>query len=478
MKIAFLETWTGLSGDMWVGAFLDAGWPEARLHEIVSALALPSVEVAIERRVHRGLSGLGIRVHAPEDAPHRGLTEIEAILRAAPLPDRARELALATFRRLGEVEARIHAVPIDAVHFHEIGAADSIIDIVAATCAVVDLGIECVLAGPLPLSEGEVLMDHGRLPVPAPATSLLLAGWPVRPVEATGEFLTPTAAALLSVLARPVSGFPNLSVLAVGFGAGTRSHPLYPNLLRLWIGESGDVFPAALRGSGHTASVAGSHIVRLVGDDSGEPAHSHVHPHPHPHPDPHAQGSHRTDPPTHAHTHQPRAEVEERPANATVNSARVRGWRLRKILVLETQLDDMDPRFVAALTEDLLLSGALEVYRTAVAMKKGRNGVQITVLCEPATEVGLTALLFEGSTTLGVRRREEDRMELERELSTVETPWGRVRVKRSPGGPPRAEYEDLRRISLETGTPLLGLARVMEEWLGRADGGVSDHVMD
>ena len=233
LRTAWIEFWTGLSGDMFVGALLDAGWSETSFRAGVQALGLGAVGIEVERRRHRGLTGLGISVTAPGQDQARHFTEIAGLIEGASLPERPRRRAIEAFRLLGEAEARIHGIPLERVHFHEIGAVDSIVDIVAVCLAVDELGIGEIFAGPLPIGRGEVSMDHGRLPVPAPATSLLLAGWTIRVVEDEGEFLTPTAAALLRVLARPLSAMPSMRVDAVGFGAATRDPPSYPNMLRI-----------------------------------------------------------------------------------------------------------------------------------------------------------------------------------------------------------------------------------------------------
>ncbi|MFN8546693.1 MAG: LarC family nickel insertion protein [Candidatus Eisenbacteria bacterium] len=238
MRIAHLEFWSGLAGDMFVGALLDAGWPEERLREVVSALDLGSVEIEVERRTHRGLSGVGIRVRAAKDPHARHLEEILKLIDAARIPARAKETATRAFRLLGEAEAKIHGIPIERVHFHEVGAADSIVDFVATATALADLEIERVTAGAIPLTTGWVEMDHGGLRGPGPATALLLEGWPVHSVPVEGEFFTPTAAALLRAVAIPLEVTPNMQVERVGYGAGTRPHPQLPNLVRLWLGQA------------------------------------------------------------------------------------------------------------------------------------------------------------------------------------------------------------------------------------------------
>jgi uncharacterized protein (TIGR00299 family) protein len=371
MKIAWLELWTGLSGDMFVGALLDAGWGEARLRSTVAALGLEPFGLKVERRSHGGITGLGIRVEVPPASPRRGFREIAGILAASTLAEPVRRKAEEIFRSLAEAEARIHGIGLDEVHFHELGALDTLVDIVGAVAGVHELELEKILAGPIPLGGGEIVMAHGRVPSPAPATALLLEGWPVRPAAAQGEFLTPTGAALLRNLAAP-SSMPSFRVERVGYGAGTREHPVWPNLARLWIGR------------------------------------------------------------------------EEAPEAGECRFAAPARWN--RVAVLEAQMDDMDPRFLSALADQIAAEGALDVLRTPVVMKKGRLGVLLTVICRIPDGPRLADLLLAGSTTLGVRMQEESRLELDRRIATAMTPLGEVRVKWS--GPPdrerpSPEYEDL-----------------------------------
>lgn len=420
MKTAWVEIWTGLSGDMLAGALLDAGWSEARLRQVVEALGLGDAEVRVERRKHRGLTGLGLAIVPPGPQKARHYTEIVERIEAAGLPPRAADAARATFRCLGEAEARIHGVALERVHFHEIGAVDSIIDIVATCVALCDLGISRLLAGPIPIGRGEVEMDHGRLPVPAPATALLLEGWPVRPVEEEGEFFTPTAAALLRVLASPAAAMPSMQVERVGYGAGSREHPRYPNLVRLWIGQAAD---------------------QPEGRSSGGPV-----------------------------------GLEAR-ADGGSSGGRGRGGAgtavplFSRVAVLETQVDDMDPRFLALLADRLLGLGALDVTRTAVAMKKGRLGTRLEVICRPDDSVRLAREILAGSTTLGVRTREEGRWELPRREMQVQTSLGRVRVKtirRDSGEEVRPEYDEVVRLAGETGRGVDEILAILARELGPA----------
>lgn len=384
MKRAHLELWTGLGGDMFVGALLDAGWSSERLSSLVDRLGLHGVHVRIERRQQGELTGLGIVVVGEDDPPHRGIEEIRPLVRRAAFSDDVADRAIGVFQRIAEAEARIHGVPEDRIHFHEIGAVDSIVDVLATVQGLSDLQIEAVTASSLPVTGGVIRMAHGELPVPAPATSLLMRGWPVHTIPGEGEFLTPTAAALLSVLASSAS-LPDMTVHAVGWGAGTRTHPTLPNLVRLWIGEA-------------TPSRAAPY--------------------------------------------------------------------LRQVVVLECQIDDMDPRFLASEAEGLRAAGARDVYLTSVQMKKGRPGILLTVICDPDQSSQLAARTLDRTTTLGVRERREARWELPRAAGSVDTPWGPVRVKwihRAGAWEASAEADDLVLRSAESGVPLLAIAASVAE---------------
>ncbi|MEZ4651284.1 MAG: nickel pincer cofactor biosynthesis protein LarC [Candidatus Eisenbacteria bacterium] len=401
MRVAHWELWTGIAGDMWVGACLDAGWSEERLLELPARLGLSGVTIEVESRKHSGFVGRGIRVTSGEHHPHRGLSDIRRILESAELDDSVRARSLAVFTRLGEAEARVHGISVDRVHFHEVGALDAIVDVVGAVQALADLGVESVTATSIPISGGQVTAAHGTMPVPAPATAFLLEGWPVRPCPGDGEWVTPTGAALLSVIAHPVDSLPALRVDAVGLGAGTKSHPHLPNLVRLWIGEQ--------RGGAGGGRAAGSSV--------------------------HAHGS---------------ASEQARDGEATVVS------------ILETQVDDMTGEEIASLVEQLRAEGALDVVVGALQMKKGRPGARIQVVTRPEDAPGLASQMFASSSTLGVRRREEMRYERARGTRRLATPWGEVGLKwvGSPDDPePDFEHDDLVRISRDRGVPLRQVER-------------------
>jgi pyridinium-3,5-bisthiocarboxylic acid mononucleotide nickel chelatase len=395
VRTAWLDFWTGLAGDMFVGALLDAGWEADRLRRAVDSFGLGPLHLEIERRTHQGFTGLGIRVVPPPDSPHRGLREIRAILGAADVPREVRSRALEVFALLAEVEGRIHGTEPERVHFHEVGAADALVDIVGTVLGLHDLGVDKVVAGPVPIGGGEIRMAHGLVPGPAPATAILLEGWPVRPAGVEGEFFTPTAAALLRSLARPAVEMPAMRIERVGYGAGTRRHPTRPNLIRIWIGSED--------------SLAGGNAAGMAA----------------------AAG----------------------PAADPVALAPL----LTRVAVLETQIDDMDPRFLASVADSLLAEGALDVYRAPVLMKKGRLGVLLSVICRVPEAGRISGLILSRTTTLGVRMREEGRWELPRRTETVRTELGEVRLKwagLAGSERPAPEYEDLLRISQEHGLSL------------------------
>lgn len=246
MRVAYFDVFLGASGDMILGALIDAGVSVTALQEVIERLHLPEAATIAARPVsHHSLRGVQVAVHTEESHHHRHLADVEAILDAADLEPEVREGARAVFRRLGEAEARAHGVPISEVHFHEVGALDAIVDIVGSVAGVRLLGVERVVCSPLPLTYGRVRGAHGALPLPAPGTLALLEGFPVRGVDIEGETLTPTGAALLTTLATAWGSCPAMRLEKVAYGAGHKSFEHAPNLLRLIIGESeGIAFPA------------------------------------------------------------------------------------------------------------------------------------------------------------------------------------------------------------------------------------------
>jgi len=435
MRIGYLECFSGISGDMMLGALVDAGVPFSVLEEAAAALNV-GARLETQRVMRGGLAATKIDVIAPEQsaatqehipghdrashshnhshehqahhdhnashkhspgdhehsheehhshAPHRSLSSILAIIRSAPLAEPIKERAARAFRLLGEAEAAIHSIPVEKVHFHEVGAVDTIADIVCSAAGCEALGVDRWLCSPLNVGSGTVNCAHGVLPVPAPATLALLADAPVYAAGEPMERVTPTGAAILRMLDVRYGPLPAMRVQSRGYGAGSRDTPGTPNMLRILVGEAAD----------DTLESAG-----------GEP-----------------------------------------------------------IAVIEATIDDSSPQLIGYASDLLLAAGAWDVFRQPVQMKKGRTGVQLTVLCRPDLLPALRELLFRETTTIGLRWRFENKLALAREFAEVETRWGKVRIKIarwSSGHVANAapEYEDCRELAEQHAVPL---KQVMQE---------------
>ena len=414
MRIGYLECFAGLSGDMLLGALVDAGVSPALLQQTAASLNLGATLV-FESVDRSGISARKARVlveghdadapekdhhshphdhqhqhshdhshsHDQEHAPGhthqhgRNLPAIREILNAAPLPSDARALALRAFELLGQAEAAIHNVPLEQIHFHEVGAVDAIADIACAAVGLTSLHVDRWYSSPINVGSGFVDCAHGRYPVPAPATASLLRGIPTYSEGPAMELVTPTGAAILRALGceftRPVAAFEH-----IGYGAGTRNPSRFPNVLRLSIGE-------------------------------------------------------------------PIAQTDDTIARETV-------------AVLECAIDDLSPQIVAHATQLALEHGALDAMAASVLMKKGRLGTLVTILCRPADAPRFEELLFRETSTLGVRTRTEQRRVLDRAHSTVTTSYGEVRIKTAAldGVITHAqpEYEDCHARAIEHRVPI------------------------
>jgi len=419
MRIAYLQCFSGISGDMFLGALIDAGVSPQLLSDTVAALDV-GAKLEISQVVRSGISAtkVDVWVDGEKDLPreeywtkqaeaqhkhthehshhhahehhhehghdshhghgHRGLNEIRTIISGSRISESAKTTAIAIFEALGAAEAKIHNMPIESVHFHEVGAVDAMVDIVCAAVGAEALGVDEIVCSPLNVGGGTVKCAHGILPVPAPATVELLKDAPVYSSGVQAELVTPTGAAIVKTLARRFAEFPEMKIEKSGYGAGSREFAGHPNVLRIVIGE--------------TAS-------QLAAKTSSE-----------------------------------------------------------TISVLEANLDDMNPQVFGYVMDRLLEEGALDVFGMPVQMKKNRPGTLLTVLCKPENASTLTELIFAETTTLGVRRREEVRQTLARRWENVRTQWGEVRIKiASMNGTVTnyaPEYEDCRRIAAEHHIPL------------------------
>jgi uncharacterized protein (TIGR00299 family) protein len=423
MRIAYLDCFSGISGDMFLGALLDAGVSPKLLEDTVAALNI-GARLEISRVLRSGISAIKVDVyvhgekdlprevfsekrehdHHPDHAhehdsgykhshnshthphdthshPHahgRSLTAIREIIEKAAISPTAKATAIRIFENLAEAEAEIHDTSIDQVHFHEVGAVDAMVDIVCAAVGAESLAVKEWVCSPLNVGGGTVKCAHGTLPIPAPATLKLLRDAPVYSSGPQVELVTPTGAAIVKTLNTRFALFPAMTIEKTGYGAGTREFPDHPNLLRITIGEA------------------------------------------------------------------------ESAAHLSTSNDR--------ITVLEANLDDLSPQVLAYAMERLLAEGALDVFSVPVQMKKSRPGALLTVLAKIEDANRLTKTIFAETTTLGVRRREEQRQTLARRWENVNTTWGPVRIKiASMNGTISnyaPEYEDCRALAEAHHVPL------------------------
>jgi uncharacterized protein (TIGR00299 family) protein len=346
--VAYLDCFSGLSGDMLLGALVDAGWPLERLESVVNALQLNGVRVVQERVRKHGISGTQIKVVTPQAQPQRNRDDLVNMIVGAALPKNIEARAVAVIEALAQAESKVHDMPVEALHFHEIGAVDTLVDVVGVVTGLHELGIESVHCAPVPWSHGTVQTAHGRLPVPPPAVVQLLEGIPVVGADVDGEMVTPTGAALIRTLADKFGLIPTLRVTRAGYGAGQRDWPDRPNLLRLVLGE-----------------------------------------------------------------------VEESSQALT----------LETLTILACNVDDMNPQWYEALMQLLFKASALDVWLTPTHMKKNRPAIVVEVLCRPSDGASLRDILLRHTTTLGVREYPVSRYSIERQIETVQTAYGPVRIK-------------------------------------------------
>lgn len=384
MRTAYFDCIAGASGDMILGALLDAGLPEAALRERLAGLHLDRFDLHCQRVLKGGFSATQVGVLVTDQVPARRLPEIQAIVDESDLPPTIKERAIGIFRRLGEVEATIHGVALEQVHLHELGGIDTIVDVVGALVGLDTLGVERVYVSPLPLGRGFVRGAHGPIPLPAPATLALLEGMPVVGSDLEVELVTPTGAALLSSLAAAFGPMPAMNLAAVGYGAGRRDLPI-PNVLRL-----------------------------LLGDQVSPPA-----------------------------------ELGTQRAEFVITET---------LMVLEANIDDLNPEIYDYAMARLFDRGALDVFLSPIQMKKNRPATLLRVLCRPDDADALMAIMFAETSTLGVRQQLVTRRCLARAIHMVETPYGLVRVKVAGWGQGQVkaapEYDDCRRLAEASGVPL------------------------
>jgi uncharacterized protein (TIGR00299 family) protein len=375
MRALYFDCFAGVSGDMIIGALIDLGLDLQSLNSRLDSLGLHGYTLRAERVKRAGLAASKFNVDvSPGPQPHRTLVSITDVITNSELSDQVKQRSVAVFERLAEAEARVHGVSRDEVHFHEVGALDSIIDIVGAMVGFELLGIDRFYSSAICTGFGHVETAHGRLPVPAPATAELLKGVPAYGGEIQSELATPTGVAILTSLCESFGPMPPLTIEQTGYGAGSRDPERSPNVLRLFVGT-----------------------------------------------------------------------LEESPPV--------------DIVVLETNIDDMNPQAYEFVMERAFALGALDVYLTQAQMKKNRPGVLLTALCRRQDFDAISTMLLADTTSLGLRYYNAKRRVLERRVETVETEYGPVRVKVALDGARalhfQPEYEDCVRVAAARGVPLI-----------------------
>ena len=374
MKSAYFDAFSGLSGDMIVGALIDAGADLAALEGAVAGLGIGGYRISTRHKPVSGIVAVKFEVEVSAPQPERHLHEIRAMIERAGLSARTTRDAIAIFAALGEAEAKVHRTTPEQVHFHEVGAVDSIIDIVGAAWGLEQLGVDDVLVSALPMGTGFAKSRHGIIPVPAPATAELLTGFPIRLNDGPSEMVTPTGAAILKTLARPSPDTLGFEIERIGYGAGTKDFTDRPNVLRVMLGRE-------------TQALASDELLEMAAN-----------------------------------------------------------------------IDDLNPQIYDHVSERLFAAGARDVTITPTIMKKGRPGVVLSVLCEPAAREPIAAIIFAETSTIGLRFHRVARLKLERRIIEVATRFGAIHVKISGDAAQPAtiapEYDDCRKAALAHNVPL------------------------
>jgi uncharacterized protein (TIGR00299 family) protein len=376
LRTLYFDCAAGASGDMILGALVGAGADPGQLMGELRLLGVENYQVSFSQVDRCNLSATRASVEIGPEHRHRHLADLLKIINDSQLSAAVKDRASRVFSLLAEAESEVHNVPVERIHFHEVGALDAIIDIVGACIGFELLGIERFVCSPLHVGSGTVEIAHGRFPVPPPAVVSLLRGAPIYSTEVKGELVTPTGAAIIKAVTQEFGPLPPMLVGSIGYGAGARDYQDFPNALRVVIGETAEL---------------------------------------------------------------PLADVE-------------------RLVMLETNIDDMSPQVFGYVMDKAFDLGALDCYFTPVQMKKSRPGTLVSILCKPAEQRALCEMLLVETTTLGVRSYEVERRALERAIVTVETPYGAIDVKeaRMDGRILRAmpEYEQCRTAAREAGVPL------------------------
>ena len=389
MKILYYDCFSGISGDMNLGAMLDLGVNEDYLTGELEKLNLKGWKLEVSKDQRHGIEGTRVTVkQTGHEHSHRHITDIEKIINNSLLEKKTKELSKKIFSKVAEAESVVHAIPVDKVHFHEIGAIDSIIDIVGAAICFNTLKIDEVHVSVVELGGGMVNCDHGKLPVPAPATAEIIKNIPVRKGGVDFEATTPTGAAIIATLGNVFNSSVPFEIEKVAYGVGQKDHAVVPNLLRVYLGEK-----SGTSGPGHEA------------------------------------------------------------------------------LVIECNIDDMNPEFFEHISEKLFSAGASDVFLTNIIMKKGRPGIVLNVITEAELADVIKGILFTESTTLGVRSFPFRKDTLIRKFESIGTLFGQVTVKRSYYNgievSCKPEFEECRKLASEKGLPVKEIYNIIMSQLNR-----------
>jgi len=462
MKTLYLDIFSGISGDMFIGALIDLGVSEHQIKYKVAELGVGGYKIEVSRKDKNGITGVKFDVHleSVESQPvsafhehphrpkksksgdtrilnasfakygpgkavafeeehehthsvHRNFAGISQIIASSNLSPWVKEKAISVFYRIAVAEGKVHGMPPEEVHFHEVGAVDSIVDIVGACVALEILGKPRVLAGNVQEGSGWTRCAHGRLPLPVPATLGILKarGIPISQCEEPHEMVTPTGAALLAEFVESFGPMHGMVPEKIGFGLGTKNFKTRPNVLRAVLGEtSTEVEPA---------------VVAAV------PAPAKA---------------------------EPPVQPVPAPATAPAPASPAPGWEIDTVAVLETNLDDINAELLGAFVETAFSAGALDVFHTPIQMKKNRPGVLLTVMCAQSDADRFTELLLRETTAFGIRRTLTERRKLRREFVIVTTPFGEVTVKLGRLGreiiQSAPEFESCRAAAEQAGVPV------------------------
>ena len=397
MKIAYLDCSSGISGDMCLGALVHAGASLKTIKKELAKIPLRGYGLSEKKAYkpsHSGIEATKIDVKVTSYAGGREhlskWKKAQSLILGSKLDARIKEKGLRILKSIFLAEAVVHGEPYDRIHLHELSYIDTLVDIFGTLIALKELGVEKVYASPVNTGSGFVKTEHGKLPVPAPATAELLKGFLIYSTGAPYELATPTGAAILKGIAESVETMPLMRVEKIGIGAGDRDIKDSPNVLRIFIGEGRDPSPA------------------------GRPA---------------SEG----------------------------------------ITVIETNIDDMNPQIYEHLMDRLFKAGALDVFLTQLIMKKGRPAVMLSALCPEEKTAVMADIILRETTTLGVRFHRAERMTLKRKTETINTEFGKIRVKTaySDKGLSKSapEYDDLRRAARKRGLPLIEVEKRVKKGL-------------